>query len=56
MVIRNQDCSRKPNKMLDGAIFVLNPREKTQWKVWDFSGNSMHLEYNLVLNAKLELI
>ncbi len=56
MVIRNQDCYRKPNKMLDGAIFVLNPREKTQWKVWDFSGNSMHLEYNLVLNAKLELI
>ena len=56
MIKQNKMCYRKPNKMLDGAIFVLNPREKTQWKVWDFSGNSMHLEYNLVLNAKLELI
>ena len=56
MIKQNKMCYRKPNKMLKSAIFVLNPREKTQWKVWDFSGNSMHLEYNLVLNAKLEII
>ena len=28
MIKQNKMCYRKPNKMLDGAIFVLNPREK----------------------------
>ena len=43
-------------KMLKNPVFVMNPREHTKYKVWDLSGNSMHLEYNLVVNERIKLL
>jgi len=56
MINDNRGCWRTPHTVLSNPIFVLNPREHTKYKVWDFSGNSMHLEYNLVVNERVKLL
>ena len=56
MLEKNKKCRRVPMKMLKNPVFVMNPREHTKYKVWDLSGNSMHLEYNLVVNERIKLL